>query len=219
MTTKHFYLVRHGETEGNRRHTHQILSTPLTQHGERQAQAAADNLALIPIDTLIVSDALRTQETAVPIVAATHTTPHTNELFRELRRAHIIEGTHHFGFHSVMGSLLMYLHTRNRTWHYAGGENFQEFRDRSGRALELLTHTSGENIVVVSHRGMINALRFGAQHGFAGSIVAFMYAAVLGYLKNGSITELTYDPSRAVKWHVEHFHPAHSPRTRGECAG
>lgn len=210
MELKHFYLVRHGETAGNHSHTHQSLSATLTNRGKQQAQAAANALSSFSIDAIIASDALRTRETAAPIAEATHTTLQTNSILRELRRAHVVEGTHNIGFRSAISSLLMYLHANNRSWHYADGEGLIEFRDRVESVLELLAHTSGENVVVVSHRGVINALRFGVRHGFSGSIRKFTLAAVFGHLENGSITKLTYNPSGTPLWHIEDLHTTQS---------
>lgn len=210
METKCFYLVRHGETTGNYSHIHQSLSAQLTEHGKLQAQTAADILSSFSIDTIIASDALRTQETAAPIAAVTNTSIQTNSILRELRRARVVEGTHNIGFRSAISSLLMYVHANNRTWHYEDGESLVEFRDRTKSILELLANTDGKNIVVVSHRGVINALRFGVRNSFSGSIRRFTLAAVFGHLENGSITKLTYDPSSKTLWHIDHLNSAQS---------
>lgn len=210
METKCFYLVRHGETAGNHSHIHQLLSAELTSRGKLQARAAADALQSLSIDTIIASDARRTQETAAPIAETTNTQIQTNSALRELRRARVVEGTHNLGFRSVISSLLMYLHAGNSTWRYADGENLIEFRDRTKDLLELLANTNGKNIVVVSHRGVINALRFGVRHSFSGSIRRFTLSAVFGHLENGSITKLTYNPNSDTLWQIEHFNTAQS---------
>lgn len=193
METKHFYLVRHGETTGNHKHTHQTLSASLTRHGVCQAQAVADILSVINIDAIITSDANRAIETAKYISNTTHVKPIVNELFRELRRSRRIIGKHHLSFVSIVSSVFMFVNAGNNSWHYLDGENVHEFRERSKQAFELVRKLDKQNIVVVSHRGIINAIKYGSKNGFAGSIYIFALYAVLGHLKNGSITSVSCD--------------------------
>jgi broad specificity phosphatase PhoE len=202
MAIKHIYLVRHGETSGNHAWVHQSLDVSLDERGRHQAESAASVLAALPIDTLITSDAQRAQETAEIIARATHIAPRTLSLLRELRRAKSVDGTHILGFTSVVNSILLYIHSGNRAWHYGDGENLQELRDRAREALALLAREPGEHIVVVSHREFINSILFGVRHGFDSSMTRFAFTVELSMLHNGSITELTYDPFRACPWHV-----------------
>lgn len=60
-----FYLVRHGESEGNaaRIFTGQSDS-PLTARGRKQAEAVADELAKVKFDRIVSSDLSRTRDTA-----------------------------------------------------------------------------------------------------------------------------------------------------------
>ncbi len=65
MSKCRIYLVRHGESEGNKRRSflgHTDL--PLTELGHRQAQAAADYLENVDIDVIYASDLLRAYMTA-----------------------------------------------------------------------------------------------------------------------------------------------------------
>ncbi len=195
--------MRHGETAGNYAKKHQTFSISLNERGREQVKNTAITLSQLPIDTLITSDVVRAKETAEIISKEIHIASQVDSLFRELRRSKTIEDKHHFGFLSIISSVLMYLHAKNKEWHYADGENLLEFRDRVMSALNTLTKIDGEYIVVVAHRGVINALRFGAPKNFSSSIERFMFTAVLGRLKNGSITKLTYDSSCSIPWHFE----------------
>lgn len=201
---KHIYLVRHGETAGNRSWVHQKLSTPLNALGHAEAEATARSLAALPVDTLIASDAVRAQETAVHIARATRLEPRALPVFRELRRAKSIEGRHIFSPTALVSALLFYVHSGTRAWRQDDGENLLEFRDRTRRALTLLAEERGEHIVVVSHREFINGMIFDVEHDFTGSMVRFLFATEFSKLRNGSVTHLTYDPARAPSWRVEH---------------
>lgn len=58
------YLIRHGETDGNRSRTFQVPETPLSAHGRRQASALAARLRAEPIAAVLTSDLARAHETA-----------------------------------------------------------------------------------------------------------------------------------------------------------
>lgn len=49
------YLVRHGESEGNKSQTYQFPETELSETGKRQAEILAERLAKIPIDFVYAS--------------------------------------------------------------------------------------------------------------------------------------------------------------------
>jgi len=204
MAIKHIYLVRHGQTADNRSMIHQSINVPLNDRGIQQAKDAGIKLAKLPIDTLLTSDAKRTKETAEIIASAVNTTVNTEPLLRELHRGVLIEGEHHFSLKSIKGALLMFFRAGNKSWHFGDGENTIEFHTRLKKILEMITKTSGEHVVVVTHRGVINGLCFEINHGFGGSLYRFLIEATLRKTLNGSITELTYDSERATKWRVEH---------------
>lgn len=204
MALKHIYLVRHGETADNRRFVHQSIGVPLTERGLRQAQATALVLAERHTTTLLASDAVRAQETAATIAVATGLTVQTEKTLREFHRGILIEGENHMSLKSLKGSLLIYLHAGDRDWRFGDGENVIEFRARVKAALALFADAPGDHIVAVTHRGLINAIRFCVAHGWDTSPQTFSLAAVLAITKNGSITELTYDPTRKEPWRIAH---------------
>ncbi|GAB2677741.1 histidine phosphatase family protein [Aliiglaciecola aliphaticivorans] len=61
------YLVRHGETDGNRNRIVQTPETPLSAQGHLQAQDLADAYKDHSISTILCSDHTRTQQTAKPV--------------------------------------------------------------------------------------------------------------------------------------------------------
>ena len=71
MTTT-FYIVRHGQSEGNVDGDIMGANPPLTQTGIAQAQALAQQFTSIPIDQIIASNLLRAKQTAEVIAAHTN---------------------------------------------------------------------------------------------------------------------------------------------------
>lgn len=63
------YLIRHGQTNGNRDRIVQTPDTPLSELGQQQAQQLAQRFRHIPIANIICSDYVRTQQTAAPLCA------------------------------------------------------------------------------------------------------------------------------------------------------
>jgi broad specificity phosphatase PhoE len=61
------YLIRHGQTNGNRDRIVQTPDTPLSELGQQQAKQLAHSFQSIPITGIICSDYLRTQQTAAPL--------------------------------------------------------------------------------------------------------------------------------------------------------
>lgn len=79
------YLVRHGETMGNRLGRFQTYATPLSDVGQAQAQRVAERLAGEgPFGALYASDLARTMETATAIGARLGLTPTATAALREL---------------------------------------------------------------------------------------------------------------------------------------
>ncbi|WP_133470676.1 histidine phosphatase family protein [Paraglaciecola marina] len=62
------YLVRHGETDGNRNRILQTPDTPLSTLGQQQAQEFAIAYKDTPIEAILCSDYLRTKQTIEPLL-------------------------------------------------------------------------------------------------------------------------------------------------------
>lgn len=61
------YLIRHGQTNGNRDRIVQMPDTPLSDLGHQQAKQLAQRFRSISIGNIICSDYIRTQQTAMPL--------------------------------------------------------------------------------------------------------------------------------------------------------
>jgi len=67
---KHFYIIRHGETEFNKNHRLQGrgIDASLNETGRQQAKAVANALKDVPITRVITSSLIRTIESAEPLI-------------------------------------------------------------------------------------------------------------------------------------------------------
>ena len=67
---KHFYIIRHGETEFNKSKLLQGrgINASLNEMGRQQAQAVANALDNYPIQKIVTSSLIRTHESAAPLI-------------------------------------------------------------------------------------------------------------------------------------------------------
>lgn len=77
------YLIRHGQTNGNRDRIVQTPDTPLSTEGHRQAQLLAASFTGIPVQGIMCSDHIRTQQTAEPMRAMASASFTLEPLLRE----------------------------------------------------------------------------------------------------------------------------------------
>jgi len=155
------WLIRHGESEGNRGGRIQgWLDLPLTELGRRQARRIAQRLASAPrIDALVASPLTRAAETAAVIGAALGLPVRSDERLREygfgplqgLTREEIAER-----YPRVWGAW-----QRNQPWAPLAGEEGEEaFHARvSAAADEAVGELSaGGSLAIVSHGGTQSVL-------------------------------------------------------------
>jgi broad specificity phosphatase PhoE len=77
------YLIRHGQTNGNRDRIVQTPETTLSELGHQQAEQLAQRFQHLAIDSIICSDYIRTQQTAAPLRALKQSTFNLQPLLRE----------------------------------------------------------------------------------------------------------------------------------------
>ncbi|WP_339723534.1 histidine phosphatase family protein [uncultured Paraglaciecola sp.] len=77
------YLIRHGQTNGNRDRIVQTPDTPLSDLGHQQAKQLAQRFRDIPISHILCSDYIRTQQTVAPLLALKQSTFSLQPLLRE----------------------------------------------------------------------------------------------------------------------------------------
>ena len=77
------YLIRHGQTNGNRDRILQTPDTPLSALGHQQAKQLAQAFQNTSVGKIICSDYIRTQQTAAPLHAIKQSTFSLQPLLRE----------------------------------------------------------------------------------------------------------------------------------------
>ena len=152
------WLVRHGETEANvaglySGHT----PTPLTTKGQRQAQRLGEMLQQVPFDHAMCSELERTQHTArlllgerdIPLTA----NPLLNEMFFgdwEMRHHRDLQVEDKENYAAWCAD-----------WQHVAptnGEGFPDFSRRVSDFASELAHYPYQNLLIVSHQGVLSLL-------------------------------------------------------------
>jgi broad specificity phosphatase PhoE len=152
------YFVRHGESEGNTNHIHQLPTTPLTSQGRQQAKELAKRLQKINFDQIVCSNFVRTKQTAQEIVDITSKPIEYSSLFCEIKRPKEIENLPINAPEAVKIKELMYRHWNDKDWHFSDEENFNDLIIRSKQALKYLESKGDTNILVISHGMFIRTI-------------------------------------------------------------
>lgn len=143
---KTFYFVRHGESESNVGERYADDETaPLTERGRAQATALADRCTKLPIEAIFASPLERTRETATKISEKINI---PIEFSRELVERPIPVELH--------GRLRKDEDTRKIMDEWENGilvdeQEFNDVKERAGRALALLEKRPESHVLVVTH--------------------------------------------------------------------
>lgn len=158
----HLYLVRHGETEYNRRGIVQGggVDSTLNDTGVSQAEALADRLADVPVDTVYASTMRRAKQTA-DVVAGPHK-PVSTTYLRDLREMNwgVYEGEPPSEErNAAMGAVK----DRWRDGQYDhvvdDGESIRDVEARARRAMDhIVTRDAGRTVLVVTHGRYLRVL-------------------------------------------------------------
>ncbi len=198
------YLIRHGQTDGNLAMRHQSQQTTLTELGRKQITEAAATVKEYKPTHLISSTLIRTLESARIIGDACDLIPDTHESFRELDRPRFLQGHFLKSLKSLWFYSLWYLGLSNHKKY--GGESYRDLRERVAKAQSILAqYPADARVVVVSHSVFINFFVAHAcqKHALLPWQAAYRFIKVLT-IKNGSITKMTFDPTKhkGCAWHL-----------------
>jgi len=192
----HLLLVRHGESEANRRGVWDgNLDGPLTPLGYRQAELVAARLAAWepPITCIYSSPLERAQRTAQAIAQRLGLEVITRDDLQEINLGKI-NGLSMEEFAQQFPDLYTRWQDRHDlsfTW--PGGEQRRQFYQRVARAVrEIIGRHPGEVVAVVSHGGAIRA----AVAGLLGEAGPGWWSYTL---ENTSITHIVVGPDGAAE--------------------
>ena len=158
-------LIRHGETEFNREGRFQGgIDAPLNDHGRRQAERLAAQLAGERIDALHCSDLLRARQTAAPAAAALGLPAQPDARLRE-QGFGVLEGLTFAEAHERQPAALAAWARHQADSAPPGGETVRAFHDRVVAAVrDIAARHAGKRIAVVTHGGVLDML-WRATHG------------------------------------------------------
>lgn len=178
------YLIRHGQTDGNKNRIVQTPDTPLSELGQVQAAKLADALATLPITAILCSDYLRAQQTATPISQALGCDIITNDLLRE-RNFGDLRGRRYDEIEIDFFA---------PDYHPVNGESHQMFRARANQSwqwvLQTCSETSG-SVAVITHGLLL-------QHWVKENLRVDQAELALAEFNNTCVTEVSWDDKRTV---------------------
>lgn len=156
------WLVRHGETDWNRELRFQgHLDAPLNALGTRQAQRLGQYMAAHAPRPLLVSDLLRTRQTADPLSGQWQTSPLPDPLWRE-QAFGVIEGLTIQEVHERHPDVVQGWRSHDPDFAPTGGESRRQFHARVMQAVQALLERCRQqgwaSPVVVSHGGVLDMI-------------------------------------------------------------
>jgi len=155
----HFVVIRHGETRWNvEQRVQGHGDSPLTEAGQRQAEALARRLASERFDLLVSSDLGRALDTARALAQASGHDIRLDARFRE-RNFGAGEGLAYREIDVRFPDAFRPEREVDPDYAIPGGESRRAFHERVASAFESLAlEHPGRRIVVVTHGGVLGAL-------------------------------------------------------------
>ncbi|MFD1430459.1 histidine phosphatase family protein [Lacticaseibacillus mingshuiensis] len=209
--TVHFYLVRHGETQMNRKqHMQGVTDAPLTEKGVAQADALGAALAKVPFAQAYSSDRKRAVATAQHILAATPSAPALMRLAS--LREYYFGGLEGMSSAQVMRLSVQRYGLRAMPQVWQGGDrfaklvrNFQKLDDTGqAESLPALQKRMRDVFQRLADQAPVSGNVLVVGHGLSLSAMIEWVkpqSVPIGLLKNTSVTRLDFDQTTGT-WQV-----------------
>lgn len=201
-------FIRHGETEANVKHRHQLPDEPLTAKGIKEMQELSEKLKVFKPTHIICSPYSRAQHSAEIIAHNLGIKSVTRDEFRELRRPVSVYGKRHAGLSSIIYMVRWFISGLIHTDDPKNGESYTAFQNRIERARSILeSFPNDARIIVVSHAIFIN---FFVEHACQADKISLwrtipQLLKILA-LKNSGYIQLTYSEkgdAQVCEWQLE----------------
>jgi probable phosphoglycerate mutase len=157
------YLMRHGDVDyfDAQGKPYRPEGVPLNDEGRRQAEAAARALAAAPLDAVVTSGLLRSDQTAEIVAAGRGLTPRRRPQLREIETGKLsrLEGASPADVQrAFLGALDGRASPADR---FLGGESFGELQERIWPCFqEVLAEPGWNHLLIVAH-GVVNRVLLG----------------------------------------------------------
>ncbi len=146
------YLVRHGESEGNKKQIHQGENIPLSEQGKKQAKLIAERLEETNIDIIYSSPYLRAKQTAEIIADRLDIPVEYWEELREKKNPSELEGLNYSDPRALEIKRVIKENELKPDWKFSDEESFNELLARAKDVeRRLLKQHWAQNILCVSH--------------------------------------------------------------------
>ena len=186
------YLLRHGESEGNKENIFQPPDSPLSLKGVKQAEFLAQRLKNLEFEVLLTSNLKRALQTAEVIKRMIGRDYEVVELFQEVKKPSCL-----FGKKIDDEGVSKVLKEWERTLYSSGlkfqdGESFDELNERAKKALEYLLSRKERRIAIVTHGLFLRVIILKAifKESFSGEVLKRFWLSTR--VDNTGITVLEY---------------------------
>jgi broad specificity phosphatase PhoE len=155
---RRIYLLRHGDVSyfDDNGHPFRPDTVPLNPEGRRQAEAAARELAAVPLDRVLCSDLPRSIETAAILTAGRGLTPEQRPELREVQPGRLRDLPADGVEHAFLGAFADGI---DRDTRFLGGETFGSLLDRVLACFRgLLAEPDWRQLLIVAHGGVNRAV-------------------------------------------------------------
>jgi len=201
------YLVRHGQSEGNKKGLHQGPEVELSQKGKDQAVFLARRLKGKKIDAIYASPMTRTKQTAEIISKKINVSYKLWDNLKEIRNPSELWGkdVHDEKVREIRRKVkAQFLKGNGR---YSDEETFEELDKRAKGALDsLLEKHRNDDVLCISHATMIKMLVFKALLDDKLTPEVFMGLREHILINNTGITVLEY--TKRFGWALIHWNDA-----------
>ncbi len=163
-TATTFYIIRHGQSDGNIQKIVQGQSdSHLTEEGKRQALQLGSDLRDVNFDVAFSSDSVRAKETAEIVAVEKRLAVHENELLREHSMGQW-EGQDEEVYHATYVELFEKYEklSEEEKWQSKIPDDVESDEEVKARFLKFASETAnrypGKTVLVVTHGGVIRCL-------------------------------------------------------------
>jgi len=152
------YLLRHGETEENKsRFYYGKLDVSLNKAGITQSKNAGELLKEIKFDSIYISERKRTRETVEAALNNKNLNLIIDKRINEIDFGKF-EGKNYEQIQKEFPSEYEMWNENWKEFAPPGGESYRQFYNRIKEFLEDILHKEQENVLVVTHGGVIRTI-------------------------------------------------------------